>query len=33
MSTKKQMSQLRPYGQGDIIKTSKDKLWDIIKKK
>lgn len=30
MSTKKQMSQLRPYGQGDIIKTSKDKLWDII---
>ena len=33
MSTKKQMSQLRPYGQGDIIETSKDKLWDIINKR
>jgi hypothetical protein len=30
MSTKKQMSQLRPHGQGDIILTSKGKLWDII---
>jgi hypothetical protein len=32
MSTKKQMSQLRPYGQGDIIETSRDKLWNIINK-
>ena len=31
MSTKKQMSQLRPYNQGEIIKTNKDKLWDIIR--
>ncbi len=30
VSTGKQMSQLRPYGQGDILTTSKDKLWDII---
>ena len=30
MSTKKQMSQMRPYNQGEIIKTNKDKLWDII---
>ena len=30
MSTKKQMSQMRPYN-FDIIKTNKDKLWDIIK--
>jgi len=30
VSTGKQMSQLRPRGQGDIIVTSKDKLWDII---
>ena len=30
VSTAKQMSQLRPRGQGDIIVTSKDKLWDII---
>lgn len=29
MSTKKQMSQMRPYN-FDIIKTNKDKLWDII---
>ncbi len=33
VSTKKQMSQLRPYDQGLIIPTSKDKLWDIINKK
>ena len=33
MSTKKQMNQLRPHGQGDIIETSKDKLWDIINKR
>ena len=31
MSTKKQMSQMRPWNQGEIIKTNKDKLWDIIK--
>ena len=31
MSTKKQMSQMRPYNQGEIIKTNKDKLWDIIR--
>ena len=32
MSTKKQMSQLRPLViVGDIIKTNKDKLWDIIR--
>ena len=30
MSTKKQMSQMRPYN-FDIIKTNKDKLWDIIR--
>ena len=30
VSTKKQMSQMRPYN-FDIIKTNKDKLWDIIK--
>lgn len=30
VSTAKQMSQLRPYNQGDIIKTSKSKLEDII---
>ena len=34
MSTKKQMSQLRPFSLGrggvEIIKTNKDKLWDII---
>jgi len=29
-STAKQMSQLRPYNQGEIIKTSKSKLEDII---
>ena len=28
---KKQMSQMRPYNQGEIIKTNKDKLWDIIR--
>jgi len=33
MSTKKQMSQLRPYDQGEIISTSKDKLGDIINKR
>ena len=33
VSTKKQMSQLRPYDQGLIIPASKDKLWDIINKK
>jgi len=32
-STSKQMGQLRPYDQGLIISTSKDKLWDIINKK
>jgi hypothetical protein len=32
-STAKQMSQLRPYNQGEIIKTSKSKLEDIIYKK
>ena len=31
MSTKKQMSQMRPWNQGEIIKTNKDKLWDIIR--
>lgn len=31
MSTKKQMSQMRPYNQGEIIKTNKNKLWDIIR--
>lgn len=30
MSTKKQMSQMRPYN-FDIIKTYTDKLWDIIR--
>lgn len=30
MSTKKQMSQMRPYN-FNIIKTNKDKLWDIIR--
>jgi hypothetical protein len=30
MSTAKQMSQLRPNGQGEIIKVSRDKLEDII---
>jgi hypothetical protein len=30
MSTAKQMSQLRPNGQGEIIKASKSKLSDII---
>jgi hypothetical protein len=33
MSTKKQMSQLRPFGEGDIFKISKDEMWDIIKSK
>ena len=33
VSTGKQMSQLRPRGQGLIIVTSKDKLWDIINRK
>ena len=33
MSTKKQMSQLRPRGQGLIIVTSKDKLWEIINRR
>lgn len=32
VSTAKQMSQLRPYNQGDIIKISKDKMWEIINK-
>ena len=32
VSTAKQMSQLRPYNQGEIIKTSKSKLEDIIYK-
>jgi hypothetical protein len=32
VSTAKQMSQLRPYNQGEIIKTSKSKLEDIIHK-
>ena len=32
-STAKQMGQLRPHGEGDIISTSKGKLWDIINKK
>ena len=32
ISTAKQMSQLRPYNQGEIIKTSKSKLDDIIYK-
>lgn len=32
VSTAKQMSQLRPYNQGEIIKTSKSKLVDIIYK-
>ena len=32
MSTKKQMSQLRPFV-SDMIYISKDKLWDIIKRK
>jgi len=32
VSTSKQMSQLRPYKQGEIIKTSKSKLEDIIYK-
>lgn len=32
VSTAKQMSQLRPWHQGDIIKTSRNKLWDIIDK-
>jgi hypothetical protein len=31
MSTAKQMSQLRPYGDGEIISISKDSLWDKIK--
>ena len=31
MSTKKQMSQMRPWNQGEIIKTNKNKLWDIIR--
>lgn len=30
MSTAKQMGQLRPYGQGEIITVSKNKLNDII---
>ena len=30
MSTKKQMSQMRPYNV-DIINTNRDKLWDIIR--
>jgi hypothetical protein len=30
VSTAKQMSQLRPYNQGEIIKASKNKLSDII---
>jgi len=33
MSTKKQMSQLRPYNSGLIISTSTNNLWDIIKRK
>ena len=32
-STSKQMSQLRPYDQGEIISTYKDKLWDIINRR
>jgi len=31
MSTKKQMSQMRPYNQGEIIKTTTSKLHDIIR--
>ena len=31
MSTKKQMSQMRPYNQGEIIKTTTPKLWEIIR--
>jgi hypothetical protein len=30
MSTAKQMSQLRPMGQGEIIKVSKQKLLDLV---
>jgi hypothetical protein len=30
MSTAKQMSQLRPHNQGEIIKASKSKLEEII---
>ena len=33
VSTAKQMSQLRPAHQRDIIYASKDKLWDIINRK
>ena len=33
VSTSKQTSQLRPYGSGDIIYATKDKLWDIINRK
>jgi hypothetical protein len=31
VSTAKQMSQLRPHGQGEIIDKTKDELWEIIR--
>ena len=33
VSTSKQTSQLRPYGGGDIIYATKDKLWEIINRR